>query len=756
MENAKISFIVVNWNGKKTIAECLDSILSQTYPNIEIICIDNFSSDGSLEIVKEKYSIDKFIALNKNYGYARANNIGFEQTSGEYIALVNNDAILSPDWLEKALAVFQRCHYKNVGSVATKNIDYYQRHLIDTAGVEYLGFGAGWDYKNLHVDSKEVNQRKEVFGACATAALYKKKILNKVGLFDSNYFIYFEDTELAFRLRLFGYTCVYEPEAVCYHYGGDKRDKNSRYYLEYGRRNIEFLFFKNMQGYLFFKYFLSHCAYEIVLFLYFLSVGKGIPFLKAKVQFLKSLDYLLRERKKLKYALKKAKKFKDIPRVEHYFLHSSQGLWDKVLKAKRGYGSYLNSKQPYHLYKKMAEPKRKRLLFLNRCFYPDVEATGQFLTELCEDLEKDFEIHVICGNPLYRKVKNWGLIHKTHHRNITIWRVNNTTLPKRIFPARVINLISYFIPCFLWTFLIKRMDCIIAETDPPLLASIAYVYSRIRCCRFIYYSQDIWPQVGIVNEGMTNPLITTILKGINRFLYKKADRIIVLGRDMKKRLEEENFIPSHKIGIVENWADPKKIFPIRREDNPFLKKHALENKFIVMYSGNIGLSQDLENIVHTADSLKEIKDILFVLIGEGASKEKLIHKTLSLGLPNVKFLPYQEKDMLKFSLNAAHVHLITLKKGMKGYIVPSKVYGIMASGRPFIAAVDKECEIDEIVQEFHCGLTVPPSNVKELQSALLWAYNNKEKIEKMGENGRKALEYNYSRKICTQKFKDLL
>ena len=342
MESAKVSFIVVNWNGKETIASCLDSIRSQTYPNKEIIFIDNFSSDGSLELVREKYRVDKLIALDRNYGYARANNIGFKQTHGEYIALVNNDAILAPDWLEKAFAVFEKGDTKNVGSVATKIINHYQRHLIDTAGAEYLGFGAGWDYKNLPVDSKEVNQRKEVFGACATAALYKKSILDKVGLFDPNYFIYFEDTDLSFKLRLFGYTCVYEPTAVCYHYGGDKRDKNSKYYIEFGRRNIEFLFFKNMQGYLFSKYFLSHTAYEFVLFLYFLSIGKGIPFLKAKIQFLKSLGYLLQERKKLKAALIDSEKFKDITRVEHYFLRTRRGLWDKVLKALRGYGASMN------------------------------------------------------------------------------------------------------------------------------------------------------------------------------------------------------------------------------------------------------------------------------------------------------------------------------------------------------------------------------------------------------------------------------
>lgn len=343
MEKGKVSFIVVNWNGRETITECLDSILSQTYKNNEIIFVDNHSSDSSLELVKEKYSIDKLLILDRNYGYAEANNIGFEHAKGEYVVLINNDAILENCWLEKALDVFQRDEDEKVGSVATKIINYHQRHLIDTAGVEYFGFGAGWDYKNLLADSPEVNQRKEVFGACATAALYRKKAIDKIGLFDPMYFIYFEDTELAFRLRLFGYGCIYEPEAVCYHYGGVKKDKSSKLYIDFGRRNIEFLFFKNMQGSLFSKYLLSHIIYESTLFLFFLFAGKGISFLKAKIQFLKNLGYLLQERKKLKWALMEANRFKEVHKVEHFFSqYKWRGLSDKVRKAIRIYKAYMN------------------------------------------------------------------------------------------------------------------------------------------------------------------------------------------------------------------------------------------------------------------------------------------------------------------------------------------------------------------------------------------------------------------------------
>lgn len=343
MEKDKVSFIVVNWNGEKTITECLDSLQVQTYQNNEIIFVDNYSSDSSAELVKEKYDVDKFLALDRNYGYAEANNIGFQHAKGEYIALVNNDAVLDKFWLEKAMGVFRNNENKNIGSVATKIIDYHQRNVIDTAGVEYLSFGAGWDYKGLPADSAEVSQRKEVFGACATAALYRKETIDKIGLFDPRYFIYFEDTELAFRLRFFGYGCLYEPEAVCFHHGGVKKDKESRFYIDFGRRNIEFLFVKNMQGHLFIKYSLSHYAYEFTLFFFFLFAGKGIPFLRAKIQFLKNLGYLLQERKKLKLALIRANKFKDLYKVEQYFFRAKmRGLSDKTKKAVRTYKTYMN------------------------------------------------------------------------------------------------------------------------------------------------------------------------------------------------------------------------------------------------------------------------------------------------------------------------------------------------------------------------------------------------------------------------------
>lgn len=346
MEKRKVkaSFIIVNWNGEKTIVSCLDSVFAQTYKNFEIIFIDNHSSDQSLEIVKKNYSVDKLISLDRNYGFAQANNLGLTHASGEYLALINNDTVLEKDWLEKAVSMFEKSSDKNLASVATKIVNYYQRDLIDTAGVEFYGLGACWDYKNLPRNSELVNRRKEVFGACASAALYKKNIIEEAGLFDPQYFMYFEDTDLSFRLRLFGYKCNYEPEAVCYHFGARRRERKNKFFIEYGRRNIEFLFIKNMQGYLFLKYFLSHCLYELVLFFFYLSAGRAPSFLKAKMRVLNNLGYLLKERKKLKLKLIKRGKYRQLYQAEKHFLpFKLRSILNKFRKAVWDYKAYLNS-----------------------------------------------------------------------------------------------------------------------------------------------------------------------------------------------------------------------------------------------------------------------------------------------------------------------------------------------------------------------------------------------------------------------------
>ncbi|MBI1857771.1 MAG: glycosyltransferase family 4 protein, partial [Candidatus Melainabacteria bacterium] len=190
--------------------------------------------------------------------------------------------------------------------------------------------------------------------------------------------------------------------------------------------------------------------------------------------------------------------------------------------------------------------------------------------------------------------------------------------------------------------------------------------------------------------------------------------------------------------------------------NLFRKKYDLDNKFLIMYSGNIGLTQGLEDIVKVADRLKENEDIQFLLVGEGASKKKLQDDVKRLVLSNVVFLPYQPKEELSHSLSAPNLHLITLQQGLAGLVVPSKVYGILSCGRPFIAWIEEKSEIFNIVSKYNCGIVVPPGNIEKMVEAILWAVSHPDKLEKMGVNSRNAALNNFDRRVSTAKFNKII
>jgi glycosyltransferase involved in cell wall biosynthesis len=173
-----------------------------------------------------------------------------------------------------------------------------------------------------------------------------------------------------------------------------------------------------------------------------------------------------------------------------------------------------------------------------------------------------------------------------------------------------------------------------------------------------------------------------------------------------------------------------------------------------MHSGNVGLSQDLDTLLEAAAILQS-EPVLFVIVGDGASKTRLEQRAIDLGLTNVRFLPYQDKADLSESLGAADVHVVTLMKGLTGYIVPSKVYGILAAGKPFIAAVDEWSEPALIAKEHSCGLRVEPGDAVALAKAVLDLRDRADRAE-MGTRARVALEQRFDRPIAVAKYSELL
>jgi len=403
------------------------------------------------------------------------------------------------------------------------------------------------------------------------------------------------------------------------------------------------------------------------------------------------------------------------------------------------------------------------IVFFNRSFYPDISATGQLLAELCEDLVKDYncDVMVITSMPLTvehtynpNNLCNSGIsiFKRDDFKKINILRVRGTTFSPKYFLGRIFNYLTYFLLSFIASFKLKKPDLVVTLTDPPIISLIGLWVSFRFNIPLIISVRDIFPEAARGLEVAQNKIINFFLDCINRFCLKSASHIVTLGKLMHRIIKEKG-INQDKVSVIPDWADSSKIFPVSKE-NTFSLTHNLADSFVIMYSGNLGASSGLETVIGSARSLKDYKDIVFVFIGEGIIKDKLIEFVKGYSLENVKFLPYQSKDMLSYSFSSADVFVIPLKKALTGYSVPSKIYGILASGRPYIACMDEESEIAEITKEFECGLLAKPEDPIDLTKKIILLYDNKELRQKMGENARKAAGL-FDRKIGTKSYYEL-
>lgn len=379
--------------------------------------------------------------------------------------------------------------------------------------------------------------------------------------------------------------------------------------------------------------------------------------------------------------------------------------------------------------------------FFNRSYYPDTSATGQLLTELCESLVSEYgcRISVVAGVPLLPTTdspQSRSLISREKHAGVEVLRARGTRFSKVRFAGRFSNYVTYFLSACWAGLHLDQPSVVVCLTDPPIIGLAGYLASRRFGCPLVMAYKDIFPEAARLLEDFDSPFVEAVLERVNRFLAKGADRVAVLGSTMQKRLLEKGASPSRTV-IIPDWTDCRQVRPAPK-DNPFSRQHGLVDKFVVMHSGNIGLSQGLEVMIEAAAHLKDVPDIQFVLVGEGVKKASLQARVRELGLENVRFLPFQPKSELIHSFASADVFLVSLKERLAGYIVPSKLYGILAAGRPYVASVDKESEVTEITQIHDCGLLTSLGKGEDVAEKILWMYENPDQCKLMGENARRA------------------
>lgn len=295
MKNAPlVSVIIVNYNGRAFLEKCLSSLLAQSYPSLEIILVDNASSDNSIDYIRKEFPSVKTIANEQNAGFAKGINIGINAANGELIATLNNDTEVSTQWLEELVkAITSR---ENIGMCASKMLFMKNPGFINSTGICISRSGACWDRGMFERDTGQYESVEEVFGPCAGAAIYRKAMLEEVGLLDEDFYAYMEDADLAFRGRVAGWKCLYVPKAVVYHMHGGTGGYASDYTIYYGNRNIIWNSFKNFPIRLLITSLPWIIGRNIAVIPYYMLNGHTSAILRSKIDALRGIPKMIAKR----------------------------------------------------------------------------------------------------------------------------------------------------------------------------------------------------------------------------------------------------------------------------------------------------------------------------------------------------------------------------------------------------------------------------------------------------------------------------
>jgi colanic acid biosynthesis glycosyl transferase WcaI len=399
---------------------------------------------------------------------------------------------------------------------------------------------------------------------------------------------------------------------------------------------------------------------------------------------------------------------------------------------------------------RMPASRRPRLLVLNQYYWPGVEATAQLLTELCEALAEEMDVRVVTGVLHGHENEPRDLL----HNGVRVIRVPSTSYERSKLAARASNYITYLGNSLLRSLRGSRPDVVLCMTDPPIIADIALVVARRYRAPLVVISQDVFPEIAVQLKRLENPVLMRLLRSLVSLYLRRADRVVAIGDTMKKRLEEKGARPE-RVRVIPNWVDTKRLRPAE-DGNEWATGVGLDGKFVVMHSGNVGHAQDLDSLIRSATFLRDLDDLRIAIIGMGARHAELVALSEQLEVDQVRFLYYQSREVLPHSLSAADVHVVGLASGLAGYVVPSRLYGILAVARPVIVAADAESETAQVVEEAGCGIVVPPGRPELLARAIRDAHDGVYDLDAMGARGREWVEREADRSVAVRRYRDLL
>ncbi len=396
------------------------------------------------------------------------------------------------------------------------------------------------------------------------------------------------------------------------------------------------------------------------------------------------------------------------------------------------------------------------LLALN--YWPDKLGNAPLMIGMCEGLvRRGHRVTVVCAFPHHETGSieppfRGKLLQRDHHNGVDIVRTY-IYAPQGGMVAKMANYGSFTATAMAAASTVRNVDVIFTPSPPLTLGLVDYAIARTRRIPFVYNLQDLFPEAAVRLGMLTNPVVIRSFERLERWVYKRASRLSVISEGFRRYLLGKG-VPDEKITVVPNYTDTDFITPQPHAGNRYRATHGLDEKFVVQFSGRMGYSQGLETVIAAWRSLTDLDDLRLMMVGDGAERP-LVARELGDDA-RVTILPTQPREHLPELLAASDVGLAPLRHGMAGTSVPSKIFGILAAGRPVIAGVDVDSDTDEMITTADCGLVVTPEDPDALAAAIRTLYGDRKRAAQMGANGRDHVTRFHTQDVVVAQYERML
>ena len=370
-----------------------------------------------------------------------------------------------------------------------------------------------------------------------------------------------------------------------------------------------------------------------------------------------------------------------------------------------------------------------RVLLLNLYYPPDTSATAKMAQTVAASLAEKHYVTVLCGRPSYDPTERrpWRLFQSEQSGRVRILRAGSSDYPRTQMKKRVFNYLSYvflavpralFLPC----------DVILAMTDPPFEGIVGALVALLKRKPYVYNIRDLYPDMAVGGSIVNPGLLARVWEKLHRWALRRATRVVVLGEDMRRRILAKGIDPARVVVVRDGTEIARPDAPAPDLDSEVIRAIRGNFRFVLLHAGNLGFYGAWDTLLTGAASLAA-DGISLVFVGDGAQRSRL--ETAAANLPNVRFLPFFPANKISSVLAAADAHLITVKRGLEGVVVPSKMYGILAAGKPIVAVAPRECDVVSLGESTGFSISSNPDDPARFAQLVRDLSQNPAKLEYM-------------------------